>query len=920
MSVEQLSLRASFAPFFGGSDATTSYVAAAYSMRNWTAPPNTEQQPDSILNTPTANIMLVKNYADFVGSTKNGNDIHHQYVDFIIRTALFHRELDNATKVGPVHNALRDSLAEAIKNSFNKKIGDMIGSLPNKNSDLLTDPVSNTSNLSLASIGITKYDTYLDFITSYFLLIAKQLPDTALTSAGNLLNANINLYSNSRTMKDLIRYLIGTCRTDNVVIDQSLGDFCLVQLAGDNSANKNIDTILARVYGNDARTIDEHKNMYFQSITDDSIYLFASFAIELINRASLVAIRSANVEELKILVSNAKKNIVLKDKFAETLATQFHSTLLRAVNQATFLGNGYTTLNKHEYARKVYEDVFTNWERLNSDARDFYRGNLHLFRKSQGTLNNSNKFTGWVDLMKDDFTGTQNLNNLSELRLNLMKASQVARHTMFCHTLPFVPTSVKNLWYTDSSGNIKSLTPKSNTLRDIYTCVYIGEGCNLNGNVLELPIEFDSVKNNIADFNLDVIAIMKSAVKMNTDAIAQVARPNASFNDLYEDIGTHVVYMRDDEGKFYRMVNGNRLEYDQNASISEETCAGTQLKGDRSKCKKFVYECLLGGDPVQLSVCLDRLRNSDMFNVAQNELQNVDPDIAIRVLKTFGVQQGMDNGLVVLQSYEAWRDRVVPSLRPEVRDAILGNQLLLSYIQGVINFVNYNPAILNKNVKGNNVQVGVFTDPYSVALKKTNPFISPTGPQQAHLVTGLLLRNSASMGMVAPPFRPPFFNVASALPMIGIQAGGKNIVEAVNKKIMGNELSSDMFFTLLNNVTENLKRSGISIDELDRARVTNGIEQLKSTEKKLIDLHNMLDSLNSLADYFSRASDCTEVKMPTHEISINQLRKKADALPFLLKSISETGKCYDGNWNNKNKICSELSMAFSTLLDAASKK
>jgi hypothetical protein len=120
MSSETLSLKDSLMPFFGESEKALLFFNANYESSDYSNPINTKAQPDEIVGKKIFEMMLAKNY-----SLENGmseNDIHYEFTDFIVRTALLHKEFDRSTGVNPAAQKMKASFDDAIDRSLNDPI------------------------------------------------------------------------------------------------------------------------------------------------------------------------------------------------------------------------------------------------------------------------------------------------------------------------------------------------------------------------------------------------------------------------------------------------------------------------------------------------------------------------------------------------------------------------------------------------------------------------------------------------------------------------------------------------------------------------------------------------------------------------------------------------------------------------------
>ena len=113
-----ISFEDSIKPFFGDSNASGHFVSANYEGNNYTKSINTENDT-SIKGKLLESIIFAKNYKTKENGM-NDNDVHNQFVDFIVRTALFHRDIDKPTNIGNIVHNLEQYFRDAAIQSLTK--------------------------------------------------------------------------------------------------------------------------------------------------------------------------------------------------------------------------------------------------------------------------------------------------------------------------------------------------------------------------------------------------------------------------------------------------------------------------------------------------------------------------------------------------------------------------------------------------------------------------------------------------------------------------------------------------------------------------------------------------------------------------------------------------------------------------------
>jgi hypothetical protein len=109
-----LTRQESFAPFFGDQPAAGDFVAAIYSHGNFIHPVNSNDNPEFPAGTLAGNVIFAKNYQKLSRVTNmNDDDIHNHFVDFIVNTARFHREIDKPSGTAHGLKIIYDSFTDA---------------------------------------------------------------------------------------------------------------------------------------------------------------------------------------------------------------------------------------------------------------------------------------------------------------------------------------------------------------------------------------------------------------------------------------------------------------------------------------------------------------------------------------------------------------------------------------------------------------------------------------------------------------------------------------------------------------------------------------------------------------------------------------------------------------------------------------
>lgn len=955
--------------FCGGSQATGLFMEANYHGGIYTKPLNTQKDPNLLYGTSLENIMFAKNYnqsSKVAGMSED--DVHHQYVDFIVRTALFHREIDNPTTLGSGLNTIREILKEGVDKLLEAKLSTLnlegtLDGLLNSRGWIRTTKRERIAQaveaqpVSLAELEINQNSSFYNYINAVLLLLllgispivplpTENLPQNAdqlskqKTVIPEMYDGDIDypqtpLDLDRHQFKTQLKYILGNCSKKNGrVRSGALGNLCVSSFLQNNTtvATK-LDEILTR-NGNPNK-----KNEILEKINDKLLRFMIEYAMEMYKiLGGLGKIYdtyhrgdpASKLTYLKQLVKTINSRQDMAQSLKSAILDKTYEVIRPELNSS--LVDNYTNVDANDHAKKMFENVFLNWTNLDSSAREFYRTHLHLFRLVGNVrgdqMENSN---GWEDIGdrvgNEAFLKTLDKN---KVRINLMKVREGAVDVLFGKTLPFLPMNINKVWYTNaSSGAPTSLDVhdlEETFFQQLYSCVYNNTECNFNGQRLNLPRTFREVESKNKDFDINDILVVKNFVSARKQVgLNNPSQSHHSFDELFvEDMVTRVVYKRSVDGELVHIGESGELKPYTIDEISVDNCLGTRLKGDRMQCSRLVRECLLSGNKDQLNECIGQMRMANMFEVAQSEISKSDPNVAVQILRTFGVGRVVKKDPIlgeiwIPQTFDHWKETTLNELRPALREAILTDTKLCDYLKGVIAFITMNPAILNKGVKQEN-KVSLadqqLNDPYLNALGK-NLFINPTpASQEAKLFSSKMLIKSIQYPQLATSSNAhitnPFNNVTNvngvvALPAINTLRGGASSYEnSVMRKIKKNGSTSQLIKTIMENLFEEMKQGGIPLNSADVARINDGINKLAHGEEKLGKYYGMLRALTDLALFFKASGCSVQQNVELKELSLDDIKSRSQTLEYLYQNIGTIQNCIGEGIDKQNAKCKEL--------------
>jgi hypothetical protein len=467
--------------------------------------------------------------------------------------------------------------------------------------------------------------------------------------------------------------------------------------------------------------------------------------------------------------------------------------------------------------------AYKQWDKLPSDVRTFYSEHMQMLQK--------NREGKWAAPTKPIEQIVNNAGMLGAIRLNLTKANGVKENPiLFATTLPRLPNSVKGFRVTTTAGVQTfafSGTVPETFLQDVYMSVF-----------KTLTFTFGSINIVTPDWSsaavrstLDTKKFMKNSLIAHSKVVARSPyNGDANLDDVFQSIITGRVYTKKDDGKLYvRNPSGAEAEYkDGELEALSNTCFSTGITDDNS-CQT-VFQCLLSGRPENLSRCLDKLKNQDMYKVAQSEVEKMEPRIAVQLLKTFGFapRKELPSGQYLPPSFSDWKSKILPRSvhDKETREAIMENKPLMSYLNAVVNLVRNNPAIISENRQV--LTKSTFAEKADLAV-----FVQPTtSASRAKLNTtileqGVLLSQSSSNQLF--PFGGMLNNInmnrGMFNPSVQLIGGGSSDQTCVNANLL-----KDMFSVTY----AEMERSGKVLVEEDKEKIDAAIQKVSNLEKQLI--------------------------------------------------------------------------------------
>ena len=915
---------------------------------------------NAIKRLPMYQLMLAKNYS--VRAPGQGdNDLHEDFVDFVIGVGRYHAQLDVLTGASNVGDILR-GYAMGINRA-------LLSPQPN----IVT--AGKADNQFFAGLKESETVGLINVCIKIFICdIAKQLMDEKKDENKN----NISTGSAEKIVKGIIPFINADAANKpgykfvKLMAELSMSKADYEKLLTSNNIMREAQQSIEKVFGgklppciNDEELKKVLINIfteYFKSVYDTVEKTLIDTCLKQVagnpNKYELRTPEYKDEEACAPVIKDIFKSLNVT-KATATLSDQMYSHIATTVPECINLAGSkgaaspYPTVDSGS-ASEFIKQLQTLWTNPSTtpSVKDFYRGNLFISSKSDvGPQSIFNTTAGWAHHELDARQGTNTvldyaasnslLGKKGTYRVNLKKHLGDAKTTVFEAKLPFVPDSIPKLWWTSTSG-LKSMDASPDSLKKLYHEAFTGDLATHG-----LPNEFNKPNNGFRIinhvFNRNYI---QESSEPDPESAAQVGADE--LGDLWMNTISGAVYQRDEAG-LYKVVNGKRGKTYTNTDYldndDQNTCYGTRLNQSsfvgtaaekNAQCVKFVRECLMGSCE-DLPAVLEQLKNRDLFKVAKEECANVDPIVALRILRRFCFKQTVDsNGVTVVESYEHWEARHLGSNEGKgLREVLKENVELGQYLKGIIDFVNSNPAILN--IKS----VTPSEQPYrynenNMGNLKINYYVEPSrGTPSAALFTAQQMRNTL---FVQPPPTPSLNSLvgiaANTLISPGqfypatsvLTGGGDRVIFAsalenyngdVSRGAVYNSTALELVFDETISI---LDAHGYKLSQNSRNKIKNEIEKIKKSEAKLRNVHALLKKFADLATFFGASGCAPSASSSSKTFSLECLKSKQDTVDWLHNNINGMYTCMSSSMASQNAHAKNLVESFTKLIESAAGK
>lgn len=889
-------------------------VQALYSGTNFGTPQFTSV--GDLKNSDLEQMMKSENHKNYQNAVSENvrqlpNDIHQSFTDTIIRAALFHREIDKPTTAGTNLGAWKESVKVALEKLTNAN-KDIFEASDYPNMKQISD------KLKVVNIKIENEIDYLLYSFGYMaMMFATEIPNEEKLLLDKVIPKL--QYGNSDVSIEKIVPQIIKNRIEFVLNESDLTKLntYLLGMVKDNQNNKNalentFNTELEKRIAA-AKKLSEGKNKKVfaggmrggaQNDTTEIITLQRQLYITVeegmlkgcydVIKYIFSVIKDNNFDMTKLIMNINSEKQTYKILLIESIIKHLNENLQLLITARPDMG--YTTLST-ELSKNMFKSIYNNWAKLSSDAKIFYKSHL-MFMVNRSTPKFFKRQTipndTWIELTESEVDAMfTNLTDADQgaLRINLKKnLNSPEKDILFCASLPLLPVGTR-VWFTEidksAGASVKKLTmlqiTSENYLRELYNKYYTMDSAIKYTEYPTDPFAFDFVK--LLPAFLAAANARDTASKKGPVRSSSTSEPCDDLSDetwlaidpVYDDIWR----WNSDTKQYETNVDGKWVPY--TTKGPDDNCYGSYLAGkgneDGKKCERII-ECLATGDHEKLATCIPVLKESDMWNVADDDFKNVSPDIIKIVFKKFKIKGRYipdESGKRYFEpmSHDEWCTKILPTLSQPVQDAINQTNPLMNYIKALINIARANVGIFNeRSISSRTSDTGRSKYLSSIGLR---PYISPTdssvyrtlasnleatafynGGSPSNAMTENLFSGNISNAVFVDPFTTPFM-FGGQKNMGALRGGGRPSAKSGDITIPESQ-SSIAHVQLYETLMAGLHEVGMTMNPSENERILKTIRKIGELENKLGTLFQHIKSLIDLARIFGLANISYDAK------------------------------------------------------------
>lgn len=400
-----------------------------------------------------------------------------------------------------------------------------------------------------------------------------------------------------------------------------------------------------------------------------------------------------------------------------------------------------------------------------------------------------------------------------------------------------------------------------------------------------------------------------------------------------------VWYYDEKDCVYYQIVNGKRINYDEELA-NETNCYGTYLKKcEKGKCQSII-ECIASSNAKGMKDCIAILKDKDLWNVAQEDIAKTDPKIVVDILNKFKIGSRVvkdDNGMDyrVLMTFEEWvtcddSNWGLKRLDAQAQKFINDNENLKTYLKGIIAFCRANPVIINKREpRISREGFGASGKTHFIERLGKRDYMDPREKSNTYGILATQLRSmpyETFLPAMLPRGLAGMHNLSlmDYRPgrMLGAAVGGAHATFQQNG---GNPFkngptpltngSANLFEDVFKTIKYGLAELGLRLSPADEKSIRCAIDKIRELENKLVQLVKRYSMAIRMGNSIN--ANCYRVdREKLSEIGFKDINDEQSARAFMRSHADSLEKTYGALHGHYANLCSSLtSQVFPRCLD-----
>jgi hypothetical protein len=310
-----------------------------------------------------------------------------------------------------------------------------------------------------------------------------------------------------------------------------------------------------------------------------------------------------------------------------------------------------------------------------------------------------------------------------------------------------------------------------------------------------------------------------------------------------------------------------------------DACVGTKVAdgADGLTCTNYVTDCLMGQN---IDACRDYFASADFYNNTIEEVQKMDPLVAVKMLRKFGFKEVSEYdsdrkmNIVTIEPVAKWIEGLTGMADAATITAISGNEQLKQYLGWIIQLVNRNPAILNPGYRGDlnadshDPNRFAYTGFAKMGIKARRP-VRNSCYRDIDAIANAIDQHNITLGIRLNA--PIVGGIVPAKVMIGgsyatISQAETSIAQLKSNRRNTSEILSKTFEYL----TNKLQAFHKGISAKDSNKINELINDLAKKEDKLYEVIDFVEKYALLVDVLGE-------KAVSEVVTVDQMRKAVQA-------------------------------------------